>query len=110
MWRCEVSIQDGTERWDENNLQQAIFSVIRMARVMNGSFITRDDIKVVSEIKVVNTTDEISKQDQDLLHEIKSNRKIALDCSDPRIKYRITKDECDMIIKIREGDFRVVSE
>lgn len=43
-YKCEVVIQDGTERWEETDLGEAIDRVISAAKVLNGFDITAEDI------------------------------------------------------------------
>lgn len=93
---CYCQVQDGQEVWEESNLTDAIFSVIRNARSLNGDFITKDDI-VIACCKIENCCQDT------LLDQIKSGYKVVLDFDDKRIKYRITQEECDLILKIREG-------
>jgi hypothetical protein len=44
-YRCYVQIQDGVETWIEEGLDRAIDGVVNAARVMNGTIITRKDIR-----------------------------------------------------------------
>ena len=45
-FRCEVMIQDGWERWDESSLTEAQESVIRAAKVLNGTVLDEGNISV----------------------------------------------------------------
>ena len=48
-FRCELTIQDGTERWDETDLEEAKKSMKRGALVWNGSKIKKKDIELYRE-------------------------------------------------------------
>jgi hypothetical protein len=50
---CECMIQDGTERWTESNIETAIQSMKRSAKVLNGSKIKKKDIEFLKEAPVV---------------------------------------------------------
>lgn len=103
-WACAVSIQDGTERWTEGTRPDAVHSVISAARILNGSYITEADIRFSRQSPPPART--ISEEDWMLLQEIKRGAKVVLDHSDKRIRYRLTDEECETIIKIREGDLK----
>ena len=45
-FRCEVVIQDGTERWTEKTLEEAKTSVKSAAKVLNGTKIKKKDIEL----------------------------------------------------------------
>lgn len=110
-WWCEVRIQDGTERWSKPTRLEAVRSVISGARVLNGSYITEKDISFHAQeepVTVVRCGPQVSDGDLDLLQKIKNGYKVVLDFDDPRIKYRISKEDCDLIVKIREGDVEVI--
>ena len=49
---CECVIQDGTERWTETNLEDAIKSMKSSAKFLNGSKIKRKDIEFLKEASV----------------------------------------------------------
>lgn len=86
---CEVRIQDGTERWTEESEDEAVHSVIQGARVLNGSYIRRDDISIWNEPpKQPNT---VSDEDMKLLSEIRRGAKKVLDFDHYLLKYRITQ-------------------
>lgn len=104
-YRCEVRIQDGTERWEKPGLEEAVKSVIQAARIMNGTYITQKDIEI---IYVPKSTPIVSEEDFKLLQDIKRGAKIVLDYGDPRIRMNISEEDCDLIVRIREGDVRVV--
>lgn len=64
MFLCECQIQDGTESWQEAIRQEAVQSLIRAARTLNGVYIREDDIEFCYEKKyklVDNTTDDEKK-------------------------------------------------
>jgi len=111
-WYCEVRIQDGTERWEKDTREETVRSVISGARVLNGSYIREDDISfhiqppkmpVVTQAGVP-----IFEADEKLLLEIKRGAKKVLDFDHYLVKYRITQDEADLIVDIREGKARVM--
>lgn len=103
-WACAVMIQDGTERWTKDTRQEAVQSVISGARVLNGSYIKESDISFSRQSPPPART--ISEEDWNLLQEIKRGAKVVLDHSDKRIRYRLTDEDCETIIKIREGDLK----
>jgi len=111
-WYCEVVIQDGTERWEHDTREEAVRSVISGARVLNGSYIREDDISFhVQQPKVPwvsNAGVPISDADENLLREIRRGAKKVLDFDNYLLKYRITQEEADLIIDIREGKARVI--
>lgn len=107
-YHCEVVIQDGTEDWWELDKEEAIKAVIKFARIINGSYITKDDIIYVERPKNYFFPVEFSAEEQQLISDIKSGRKVVLDHSDLRVKYRITPEECELILKIREGDIKTL--
>lgn len=103
IFNCEVQIQDGTERWSETQLFDAIASVIRGARVLNGTYITKKDIEIINTStdpkKEVNCT----LEERRLLQDIQSGRKVLLNYDDKRLKYNITDEECDYLLSRRES-------
>lgn len=101
---CSVQVQDGREEWTEQFREQAVWSVIRAARTLNGAYIREDDIEFSDEKP---DTYKLADQNRILLDEIQRGAKVVLDCTDPRIRYRITPEECDIIVKIREGYMEV---
>lgn len=100
-WLCEVRIQDGTERWSENDRQKAICSIISSARVLNNDYISEEQIVMVDQQPVLPR--QITKEEEKLLQDIKSGNKVVLDFDDYRLKYNITRKECEMLQNIREG-------
>jgi hypothetical protein len=57
-FHCECQLQDGTERWVEDDLEAAVTAVKRFARVMNGTKLKRKGIiflqpKPVAELQLV---------------------------------------------------------
>ena len=44
---CGVMIQDGWERWEEHSVDEAIQSVIRAAKTLNGTELTKENISIV---------------------------------------------------------------
>jgi hypothetical protein len=111
-WHCEVVIQDGTERWDHDTREEAVRSVISGARVLNGSYIREDDITfLVQPPKVPVVTQAgipISEADEKLLQDIRRGAKKVLDFDHFLLKYRLTREEADLIVDIREGKARVI--
>lgn len=122
---CSLTIQDGTERWERDTLEEAVTSVITAARVMNGTYLLREEVTISqcpecgyqpgdpgehsdyscklgmsSSVKVVPTCTESERK---LLDSINTGHKVVLDANDTRIKYRITTYECETILQLREG-------
>lgn len=103
-WQCSVVIQDGTERWTKHTREEAIHSVILTARTMNGVYIREDHIEITEKLVTLGSPVEVSAEDAELLKEIKRGALKVLDCRDPRVLYNLTDEECELIVKIREGD------
>ena len=97
---CEIMIQDGWERWTEKTLDIAIGSVVAAARAYNHVYIHRNEVVVFEEEPPLPKT---CQADLDLLSDIKRGAKIVLDCRDYRVDYRITQEEADLILAVREG-------
>jgi hypothetical protein len=102
---CEYRIQDGTERFTEKTLNDAIHGLISAARAMNGSFITEKNIEVRDEVVVPNPP--MSDADAKTLSDIRRGVSVLLDAQDKRIRYRITDEDCELIVRIREGRYQV---
>lgn len=100
-FKCEVEIQDGTETWMEKDRQTAIASVIRGARVLNGTYINSDQIEFlcISPVIVARVTNE----EEILLNDIRRGLKVVLNYDDKRIRYNITDEECDYLVARRES-------
>ncbi len=43
---CWGMVQDGSERWEEKTPREAVDSMVRFAKVMNGMTITQGDISI----------------------------------------------------------------
>jgi len=109
-WLCVVVTQDDTERWVEPALEQAKHAVVRCARVLNGTYIRHDEIDVHYQTeKPAIATKAMNVTDEELLNDIKSGKLVVLPYDDLRIKYRITNEECCLIVDIREGTRKVVN-
>lgn len=109
-WLVECRIQDGTERWHETSRETAVHSLISGARILNNSYIHENEISFYEEeakIAVLSGGKSLSSSDEQLLSDIKNKRKVVLDFDDFRLKYRITKEECEKIVAIREGRLTV---
>jgi len=80
---CEVSIQDGVERFYLDSLERAKKAVIDAAKALNNDNITEKDIEVIqrwspsSKSPLVSGGFVVSKSDFDLLQEIKSGAKVV---------------------------------
>jgi hypothetical protein len=102
---CEGRVQDGTERWSKPTRKRAVQSMIKFARVMNGSMIREDDIGFSTEEPPEPRV--VSEEDWQLLQAIKSKAKVVLPCDHYLLKYRITEQECQMVQEIREGEVHI---
>lgn len=100
---CEGRVQDGTETWTKPNRREAVQSMIRFARVMNGTYITEKNIKIFES-----GGRQLPSTDEQLLHDIKCGKLVTVPHNDKRLRYGITDEECELIVKIREGDVTVV--
>ena len=98
--KCEI--QDGTETWTENTRAKAIGSLISVARTLNGSYIREDDIEFLEMKRESISTNSISLEDAQLLDQIRRGEKVVLNFNDPRVRYRLTDEECDWVIQRRE--------
>lgn len=108
-WCVECGIQDGTERWSENNRKEAVQSLIRGARTLNHAYIREDDITFSEEKSSESQhTEHVSAADLELLQKIRYGHKVVLDYNDKRLEYRITDVECELIVAIREGKKHVI--
>ena len=107
---CEVRVQDGKESWVDTTFEEAVKNVIIAARVMNGTYITEDEITYhhsqLAECPSPQHT--VSEEDAKLLKDIKAGRKKVIDFDDPLIRYNIRSKDCQMIVDIREGKLKVV--
>jgi len=52
---CEGRLQDSTERWTEDTLEGAIKSMIKFAKIGNGTTISKKHITFLEPIQVVKT-------------------------------------------------------
>jgi hypothetical protein len=106
-WLVECRIQDGTERWREKSREAAVHSLISGARVLNHGYIREDDISFHEEQLQPPTFTPggkvISKEDEQLLSDIKRGAKKVIDFDHYLLKYRITEKEAEILVDIREG-------
>ena len=105
-FHCSVQIQDGTERWISESRQEAIYSVIRAARGLNGSYITEDNIVFYTAPTPFLATG-CNPAERTLLDQIRSGEKVVLDFADLRVRMNITKKECELLQRIREGEVKL---
>ena len=105
LWNCQVQIQDGTERWTEKTREEAVFSVIKAARTLNSTYIKESDIEIINEVPTIG---QLALESMRLLDSIKRGEKVLLDCRDRRVDMKITEQELDLLVAIREGEARVV--
>lgn len=110
-WVCEVRIQDGIERFTEQSRQEAIFSVIKSARILNGTYITEKDIEFLKEWAPAPGEEPGGRElaadaNRTLLDKIRRKELVVLPHNDPRVAMNITPEECDLIRQIREGDIK----
>lgn len=102
-FRCEVDIQDGTESWNEVQLFDAIASVIKSARILNGVYITKKDIEIINTSTDPKKEVSCTLEEKRLLQDISAGRKVLLDYDDKRVKYNITDEECEYLVSRRES-------
>lgn len=97
----EVRYQDGTDRREFDDEQQAVEYIIASARAYNHEYIRKDDITYRLVTNDCNDTNmqSLLNNIQHTLNEIKNNN--------PAIKYRITEEECKIIIALREGKCKI---
>lgn len=101
-WACEGRLQDSTERWSRPTLALAIQSMIRFARVTNGSIIRQKDINVHEYVEVEKPSRLVTEAEWNLLYQIHCGNKIVLDRLDKRLVYKIDDEDCETI---REGEY-----
>ena len=107
---CSVGIQDGVERWNELNESIAVQAVIQAAKTLNGVNISKQDIQIINTldnqeiISSIHKAEDISEAEKQLLREIKIGNKVVLDSSDPRISMNVSEEDCERLVKIREGE------
>jgi hypothetical protein len=106
-WAVSCRIQDGTEHWVEDTREKAIHSLISAARSLNGTYIREDDIMFEEENSPLVSSKPISIEEEELLSDIRRGAKKVLDFNHYLLRYRITEEEADMLINIREGKLRV---
>lgn len=104
-YNCQLRIQDGIERWEESTLEKAQTSLIQADRIMNGNYTLAYEINHIVDESEPDRPPGI----RELWDDIRRGNKVVLERSDPRVKYRLTDDECELIIKIREGTIKVVN-
>jgi hypothetical protein len=106
---CECEIQDGRETCTAPNRQIATYKLIQMARMLNHAYIREDDIEYLN-------TPSRPKEDCEGCQEWKVMRDrisrgevrvVEVIMSKP-FQYRITDEECEMVVAIREGRQEVV--
>lgn len=107
-WLVECMIQDGWERWREFSRENAIHSLIRAAKTLNGAYIREDDIKELTEPEVKAPL--LPDSELQLLTDIKRGTKKVLEFDHYLLKYRITQEEADIILAIREGRLKVICQ
>ena len=103
----------GTELICERDTEQeAINSLIKYVRVFKGGYITKKDINVINAHKTPIFPLDLevcSKEDKKLLDEIKLGNKVVYNSSDKIVKMKLTDNELDTIVKIREGDIKTIN-
>jgi hypothetical protein len=100
---CECGIQDGTERWEEDTLEEALQSVVRAAKTLNGTYLRPDQIARLTQQELP-VERAVSDEDWQLLEAIKSKHKVVLDHDHHLIKYNLSQGECELIQALREGN------
>ena len=104
---CFLQIQDGTESWVSSSLEKAIQSMIANAYTLNHIRLNREMINIMHSKKQEEAPCEFSQKDRELLHDIKTGRKVVLLFDDFRLSANLLPSEVEMIFKIREGKRRV---
>lgn len=105
---CECEIQDGRETCSARNREIATHKLIQMARMLNHAYIREDDIEYLD-------TPAPPKPECEGCQEWKTMRD-RLSRGEIRVvevimckpfQYRITDEECDQIVALREGRLRL---
>ena len=69
-WNVCCMIQDGTERWEEADLETAIKSLKKAAKTLNNSVIKRKDITITKLVSTIPMVSPVKKAEKvDLLEE-----------------------------------------
>jgi hypothetical protein len=68
--------------------------MIQAARVLNGAYILEQDIEHHEEAEYTAQPD--------------LTRKVVLDYDDPRVVMKITRAECEIIRRLREGEITII--
>jgi len=104
---CCLSVQDGQEFWYESSLQKAIETMIFQARLLNNNYIVKADIAIhyLPDTPECRTPEHKvpSVEELEWLEAIRLGTKVVLSAQDPRIRYKISHEDCELIVAIREG-------
>lgn len=106
-YECQGKLQDGMQYWSHSSRIDAIQSMIKFARVMNHIYITEKDITFIEE---QSTNLICTQEERDILNKIQNGTVVILAHNDYRLKYNLTEQEYELIVKIREGDAIVRSK
>lgn len=98
---CVVTIQDGTEAWHEDTLEDAVYSIISAARTLNGMYIHESDITKFPYAK--KSPLNVSERDFKILNDIHTGKLTTINPNHPILKYGISEKEAEWIVAIREG-------
>lgn len=107
-YKCVGRLQDSTEYWERNSREEAIESMISFAKYGNGTNINVKFITFLSEKPTPAIT--IDNDTAKFLDKIYDGHFTVLPFDHYLLKYDLTKEECEIIQKIREGDLKVVAK
>lgn len=108
-FECRCRIRDGTEYYGIKTREEAAEWMVGVAAVMKDGHITTADIQkwlappgrgAAEAAKPVAT---IASRWWSSLADLAAGRKVLVAGDDRRLKYRITDEECETILLIREG-------
>lgn len=106
---CEVRIQDGVERFPAPNRQKAIYKTISAARVLNHDYIKEEDIQF-NDVPLPPKECPACEEWKVTRNRLSNGEVQMIETCDPRLAYKITAAECDLILDIREGRATVIKE
>lgn len=101
VWECVMQSGDQKDSWRAETMEKAAKLLIKYARELNDEYISMADISVYDYDPEVDRNADANK----LLSAVENGEIFVFHKSHPIVKYRITQDEADLIVGIREGRY-----